>query len=129
MNCGWLEISKIIVGENEFTRQAERELTEYFAGKRSHFEVPLHFPGTDFQVAVWQALQSIPFGTTYSYQQIAEQVGSPKAVRAVGAANGNNRIAIIIPCHRVIGKNGKLTGYGGGLERKEWLLRHEGYIL
>lgn len=120
--------ARIIAGENAHTKQAEKELKEYFAGTRKHFDVPLHFPGTDFQQAVWKALLDIPMGKTFTYQQIAEQVGSPKAVRAVGAANGNNRIAIMVPCHRVIGKNGKLTGYGGGLERKEWLLRHEGDV-
>ena len=114
--------AKIILGENQHTRQAKRELEEYFQGTRQSFEVPLHMPGTDFRQSVWQALGTIPYGTTLSYQALSEQIGKPKAIRAVGAANGANRIAIMVPCHRVIGKNGKLTGYGGGMERKRWLL-------
>lgn len=115
----------ILVGENEYTRQLKVELAEYFAGSRQQFEVPLHFPGTPFQQSVWRALLEIPYGETRSYQQQAERLQKPKAVRAVASANGCNRIAIIIPCHRVIGKDGSLTGYAGGLERKRWLLDHE----
>lgn len=115
----------ILVGENEYIVQAKEEIAEYFAGERTQFEVPLHTPGTDFQRSVWRILHHIPYGDTRSYQQQAELLGKPKAVRAVGTANGMNRISIIIPCHRVIGKNGALTGYGGGLERKKWLLEHE----
>ncbi len=106
--------------------EAERQLGEYFAGKRDRFILPLHFNGTEFQRKVWHALTTIPFGETRSYAQIAVQVGSPQAVRAVGAANGRNPISIIAPCHRVIGSNGKLTGFAGGLEAKAFLLRLEG---
>lgn len=102
--------------------ETERQLKEYFAGKLEKFTVKLDFAGTEFQKKVWKALTTIPFGETRSYAQIAEQVGSPKAVRAVGAANGKNPISIIAPCHRVIGSNGKLTGFAGGLETKAVLL-------
>ncbi len=115
----------IIIGENQHIKQAKKEITEYFKGKRKNFEVALHTPGTDFQNEAWTALQSIPFGTTASYQEQANKIGRFKAVRAVGTANGANRVSIIVPCHRVIGSNGQLTGYGGGLERKKWLLDHE----
>ena len=115
----------ILAGENAIIRQAKTELAEYFAGTRQNFSVPLHTPGTEFQQQVWQALLSIPYGKTASYQEQATRIGHSKAVRAVANANGANRIAIIIPCHRVIGKDGKLVGYGGGLERKRWLLEKE----
>jgi len=115
----------ILIGENEHSKQARRELQEYFAGRRKTFDVALHAPGTDFQREVWTRLQDIPYGSTASYQEQAQRLGNPKAVRAVARANGMNRVAIIIPCHRVIGKDGSLTGYGGGLERKKWLLEHE----
>jgi methylated-DNA-[protein]-cysteine S-methyltransferase len=103
-----------------------RQLDEYFAGRRQRFELPLAPQGTVFQQAVWQALQSIPYGQTSSYSALAAKIARPKAVRAVGAANGANPIAIIIPCHRVIGRDGSLTGYAGGLPRKALLLRLEG---
>lgn len=102
--------------------QAEEQLNDYFTGKTKSFSLKLDFKGTEFQQKVWKALLTIPFGETRSYGQIAQQVGNPKAVRAVGAANGRNPIAIIAPCHRVIGSNGKLTGFAGGLEIKAWLL-------
>lgn len=117
--------AKILAGENEHLTQLRRELKEYFDGKRKMFNTQLHTPGTDFQKSVWNALMGISYGQTRSYQQQAESINKPKAVRAVASANGHNRIAIIIPCHRVIGKDGSLTGYGGGLERKRWLLEHE----
>lgn len=101
------------------------ELDEYFKGERKEFTINCELSGTDFQKKVWKALEEIPFGKTMSYKEIAEKIGNPKAVRAVGSANHNNKIAIIIPCHRVIGSSGKLTGYAGGLWRKEWLLNHE----
>ena len=104
---------------------AQQQLNEYFQGQRQTFELPLDFEGTEFQKKVWQALLNIPFGETRSYRQIAEQVGSPKAVRAVGAANGQNPISIIAPCHRVIGSGGKLVGFAGGLDNKEILLQLE----
>jgi methylated-DNA-[protein]-cysteine S-methyltransferase len=103
-----------------------RQLGEYFAGTRKAFDVPLDFLGTDFQQKVWRALLTIPFGETRSYAQIAKQIGHPAAVRAVGAANGRNPIPIIAPCHRVIGSNGDLTGFGGGLPMKAHLLTLEG---
>ena len=105
------------------------QLEEYFAGDRKVFDVPLRFEGTPFQETVWRALQSIPYGTTWTYGQLAEEIGRPGASRAVGLANGRNPISIIVPCHRVIGSDGSLTGFGGGLGRKEWLLRHEGALL
>lgn len=106
--------------------ETERQLNEYFAGKRKTFSVVLDFSGTEFQKAVWNALLTIPYGETRSYGDIAVQLGNPKAVRAVGAANGKNPISIIAPCHRVIGSDGKLTGFAGGLEAKSLLLRLEG---
>lgn len=114
---------------NAITQQAVRELTEYFQGKRQHFDVPLAAQGTEFQQSVWHALTQIPFGQTTSYQDIAQVIGNPKGMRAVGAANGRNPIPIIVPCHRVIGRNGNLTGFSGGLDKKEWLLKHEGALL
>jgi methylated-DNA-[protein]-cysteine S-methyltransferase len=106
--------------------RARQQLTEYFAGTRNRFDLDLDFTGTEFQKKVWQALLTIPFGETRSYRQIAEQIGSPSAVRAVGAANGRNPISIVAPCHRVIGASGKLTGFAGGLEAKALLLTLEG---
>lgn len=102
--------------------ETERQLSEYFAGRLERFSVDLDFVGTDFQKQVWHALVTIPFGETRSYGEIARQIGNPDAVRAVGAANGKNPISIIAPCHRVIGSNGKLTGFAGGLEAKAFLL-------
>lgn len=107
--------------------EAVGQLTAYFAGERREFDLPLAPQGTPFQLRVWAALPTIPYGQTISYGELARQLGDGKAVRAVGAANGRNPIAIIIPCHRVIGSDGSLTGYGGGLERKEALLSLEGY--
>lgn len=105
------------------------QLNEYFQGNRKNFNIPLDMTGTDFQMKVWDAVAKVGYGTIATYQDIANTIKNPKGVRAVGLANGKNPIAIIIPCHRIIGSNGKLTGYGGGLWRKEWLLRHEGAIL
>jgi AraC family transcriptional regulator of adaptative response/methylated-DNA-[protein]-cysteine methyltransferase len=115
----------LLPGTNRFTEEAVRQITEYFAGTRQTFDVALHTPGTAFQQRVWAALREIPFGEIRSYGEIAAEIGTPKAMRAVGTANGMNRLAIIIPCHRVIGADGALTGYGGGLWRKDWLIRHE----
>jgi AraC family transcriptional regulator of adaptative response/methylated-DNA-[protein]-cysteine methyltransferase len=115
----------IMAGENEHIKQIKKELEEYFLGTRKSFTVKLHTPGTEFQNGVWKMLNTIPFGSTASYQEQATRLNNPKAVRAVARANGMNRIAIVIPCHRVIGKDGSLTGYAGGLERKRWLLDHE----
>jgi len=105
--------------------KCEKQLQEYFAGKRKSFAIDLDFAGTDFQKKIWQALLTIPFGETKSYSQIAIQIGNPKASRPVGAASGKNPIAIIAPCHRVIGSSGKLTGFAGGLEVKAFLLELE----
>jgi O-6-methylguanine DNA methyltransferase len=106
-------------------QRAAKQLLEYLAGKRREFELALDLRGTEFQLAVWNALCAIPYGETISYAEQARRVGRPRAPRAVGAANGANPIAIIVPCHRVIGSSGSLTGYGGGLDRKTWLLDHE----
>jgi methylated-DNA-[protein]-cysteine S-methyltransferase len=102
------------------------QLAEYFAGERAEFDVPLAMAGTPFQREVWAQLREIPFGVTVSYGELADRLGRPKSARAVGLANGRNPISIIVPCHRVIGADGSLTGYGWGVDRKEWLLRHEG---
>jgi methylated-DNA-[protein]-cysteine S-methyltransferase len=107
-------------------RDCINQFEEYFNGDRREFSVRLEPEGTEFQKRVWRQLSTIPYGTTTTYLDIAKAVGNEKAVRAVGAANGQNPISIIVPCHRVIGSDGKLTGYGGGLWRKEWLLKHEG---
>jgi methylated-DNA-[protein]-cysteine S-methyltransferase len=106
----------------------EQQLTAYFAGSLTEFDLPLQMEGTSFQQRVWSALQTIPYGTTISYGELARQIGQPKASRAVGLANGCNPLSIIVPCHRVIGANRKLTGYGGGIDRKQWLLNHERLI-
>lgn len=116
----------IIPGESPLHDALEGELAEYFAGARSSFSVPIAAPGTPFQERVWSALREIPYGETRSYHDIAAQIGRATAVRAVANANGHNRLALIIPCHRVIGSNGRLTGYGGGLWRKRRLLEIEG---
>jgi methylated-DNA-[protein]-cysteine S-methyltransferase len=111
--------------EQTLLAEAARQLRSYFAGELRGFDLPLDPAGTEFQLRVWRQLETIPYGGTRSYSQIAEAVGSPKAVRAVGAANGANPIAIVIPCHRVIGSSGKLVGYGGGLPLKQRLLALE----
>lgn len=112
-------------GENRHLRNLKKQLKEYFRGKRKDFTIPLIPPGTQFQQKVWNELRQIPYGITVSYLDVAKALKSTGAVRAVANANGRNRIAIIIPCHRVIGSDGSLTGYGGGLERKRWLIDHE----
>ena len=111
--------------ETALIKEAYQQLSEYLKGERQMFDLPLNPRGTDFQKRVWQALCDIPYGETRSYKQIAEAIGNPKAVRAVGMANNRNPITIVVPCHRVIGADGKLVGYGGGLEMKEFLLRLE----
>jgi methylated-DNA-[protein]-cysteine S-methyltransferase len=110
---------------NPITDEAKQQLQNYFIGKQTSFDVPLDPEGTDFQQSVWCYLATIPYGQTVSYQDVANGIDNPKAVRAVGAANGKNPIAIIVPCHRVIGKDGSLTGYAWGVEAKSWLLQHE----
>ena len=109
--------------------EAAGQLAAWFRGERVEFDLPLRPSGTAFQLAVWEALRRIPFGETRSYGEIAAALGAPRAVRAVGAANGRNPLAIIVPCHRVIGASGALTGYAGGLNRKRWLLDHERDVL
>jgi methylated-DNA-[protein]-cysteine S-methyltransferase len=110
---------------NKHTLDAVQQLTEYFEGKRSQFSLALAAEGTDFQKCVWQALLTVPYGKTTSYGEIARQIDKPKAVRAVGAANGRNPLAIVVPCHRIIGSSGKLVGYASGLPRKTFLLNLE----
>lgn len=106
-------------------QEVVRQLNEYFLGNRKSFKLELDFGGTVFQKQVWNELIKIPFGKTISYLELAERLGNPKVIRAAASANGKNPIPILIPCHRVIGKNGSLTGFSGGLERKKWLLEHE----
>ena len=108
-----------------YLQQAVEQLQEYFSKKRTSFDLILVPQGTEFQQKVWKELQTIPFGNTTSYQQMANQLGDPKVIRAAASANGKNPISIVIPCHRVIGSDGSLTGYAGGLHRKKWLLAHE----
>ena len=122
----FMDIEETIEDEiPEYLKKAVTQLDEYFSGKRKEFDLNLEPEGTDFQIKVWEELMQIPFGKTVSYLQIAESLGDKKTIRAVGNANGKNKIAIIIPCHRVIGSHGELTGYAGGAWRKDWLLKHE----
>lgn len=115
----------ILPGSNKHLDHVQSELIEYFSGKRKKFTVPLDTPGTQFQQSVWEILRKIPYGDKRTYKQQAIAIGNPRAIRAVASANGHNRVSIIIPCHRVIGSDGNLVGYGGGLHRKQWLLDHE----
>jgi AraC family transcriptional regulator of adaptative response/methylated-DNA-[protein]-cysteine methyltransferase len=117
--------ARFVPGASTLLDRLQRELQEYFSGRRTDFTVPLVMPGTPFQKKVWTELLVIPYGTTRSYKEQAGRLGVPGAVRAVARANGDNSIAIVIPCHRVVGSNGELTGYGGGLWRKQFLLKHE----
>ena len=117
--------SSVEEGENNHLNDLEEQLKEYFSGTRKEFNIRLVLPGTPFQQAVWEELLTIPYGTTRSYQEQADRLKKHESVRAVANANGMNRVSVIIPCHRVIGSNGNLTGYGGGLKRKKWLLDHE----
>ncbi|EGA66039.1 methylated-DNA--[protein]-cysteine S-methyltransferase [Vibrio brasiliensis] len=112
----------IFTQDNPILTRTIIQLEEYFAGSRTEFELPIAAVGTVFQTQVWKALTTIPYGVTWSYQDLANAIGNPKAVRAVGLANGKNPVSVIVPCHRVIGKSGKLTGYAGGVERKAKLL-------
>ncbi|MGY5845897.1 methylated-DNA--[protein]-cysteine S-methyltransferase [Salegentibacter sp. HM20] len=109
----------------DFLQNAIDQLQEYFAGERKHFELKLNAKGSEFQQKVWQELLKVPFGKTCSYLELAKRVGDVNAIRAVAAANGKNPLWVVVPCHRVIGSNGELTGYAGGLHRKKWLLNHE----
>jgi AraC family transcriptional regulator of adaptative response/methylated-DNA-[protein]-cysteine methyltransferase len=112
-------------GGSKHLRALKKQLKEYFKGTRKEFSLPIVTPGTEFQQAAWDVLRKIPYGTTISYLEQAKLINNPQALRAVANANGSNRIVIIIPCHRVIGSDGSLIGYGGGLERKKWLIDHE----
>ncbi len=125
----FVEVCKERFESNTIVGKAISQVGEYFDSKRRKFEVDISFTGTKFQEQVWQQLLTMPYGRLSSYQDIANAIGRPKAVRAVGGATGRNPISIIVPCHRIVGSNGKLTGYGGGLWRKEWLLKHEGCFL
>lgn len=117
-------------GDNDHLVMEEctRQLNEYFSGKRNHFNLPLKQQGTVFQQRVWAELLQIPFGRTLTYRELSRRLGDVKAIRAVGSANSKNQLAILVPCHRVIGADGSLTGYAGGLERKKWLLDHENQV-
>ena len=126
--AGWLEDDGRGRASELLTR-ARRQLTEYFAGSRTTFDLPLDPSGTAFQHRVWEALRMVPYGTTTIYGELARRLGNVRATRAVGAANGRNPISIVIPCHRVVGAKGDLTGFGGGLDRKRWLLEHEGALM
>ena len=117
--------STVIPGENQWTQQLHLELRQYFAGELRGFTVPVPYAGSPFQERVWSQLLKVPYGETCNYEAVARAIGSPGAVRAVGRANGENRIAIVIPCHRVVNKNGELGGYGGGVWRKKFLLKLE----
>ena len=128
-SVGFVEDGVREADDHPVLQQAAEELREYFAGKRAHFTVPLDAAGTEFQCAVWRQLVTIPCGSTVSYAEIARAVGKPRGSQAVGKANGSNPLAIVVPCHRVVGTSGKLTGYAGGIDRKSWLLRHEGGLL
>lgn len=119
------QFNDLVEEENPVTQDTKSQLEEYFAGERKSFELPFEVDGTDFQKKVWMALKDIPFGQTKTYKQQAEWIASPKAVRAVGRTNGLNPLSIVLPCHRVVGSNGSLTGYAGGLEAKEYLLNLE----
>lgn len=117
-----------VASEDAFCHE-KAEIEAYFAGNLTKFSFPLEMRGTTFQCKVWQALLEIPYGSTWSYGQLAQFIGEPKGAQAVGAANGQNPIWLLVPCHRVVGANGDLTGYAGGIEVKRWLLQHEGAIL
>lgn len=119
----------VFFSNNPILLSASDQLTAYFTGHRRKFDLPLDPDGTGFQRRVWSALQQIPYGSTVTYRQLSERLGDPQALRAVGKANGSNPIPVIIPCHRVIGADNRLVGYSGGIERKKWLLKHEGALL
>lgn len=122
------EETEILQPQSRITKLAVQQLHEYFTGKRSMFDFPYQQPGTQFQQQVWHELAKVGFGETQSYMQLAEHFGNPLAIRAIASANGKNKLWIVVPCHRIIGKNGELTGYAGGLWRKKWLLQHEAVI-
>lgn len=123
------EVYEVEPVSSPILNEAIKQLDEYFAGKRKVFDLPLKQPGTDFQQRVWQQLLQIPYGVTISYAQMSNQMNNPLAIRAIASANGKNNLWIVVPCHRVIGTNGSLTGYAGGLWRKQWLLDHEANVM
>lgn len=123
--AGRVPLSDVVDGDHPVLTAATEQLGEYFAGTRQQFDLPLDPSGTAFQLDAWQALSHIPYGTTVSYATQASRVGRPKAVRAIGAANGRNPISIVVPCHRVVAANGSLAGFAGGLDNKRWLLNFE----
>ena len=125
----WQPVSRDDVAQLAILGRTREQLDEYFAGTRSQFDLPLDLAGTDFQRSVWKGLCAIGFGETISYGELARRIGNPKAVRAVGLANGRNPVSIVVPCHRVIGADGSMTGYGGGLDRKRYLLALESRML
>jgi methylated-DNA-[protein]-cysteine S-methyltransferase len=129
IGVAWRPAAGIIGDAADALAEARRQLDAYFVGAITAFTLPLAASGTPFQQRVWAALREIPFGETISYAAIARRIGASDAVRAVGAANGRNPLSIVVPCHRVIGADGSLTGFGGGIERKRWLLQHEGALL
>ena len=125
----WKPVSRDDVAQLAILERTREQLDEYFAGRRSHFDLPLDLVGTDFQRSVWKGLCDIGFGETISYGELARRIGNPKAVRAVGLANGRNPVSIVVPCHRVIGADGSMTGYGGGIDRKRFLLALESHVV
>lgn len=126
--AGWTHVADASTPAARILAEARSQLEAYFAGSRTSFDLPLAAQGTPFQQRVWSALRDIPFGETISYAELARRVGVPRAMRAVGGANGRNPLPIVVPCHRVIGADGSLTGFGGGIERKRVLLDHEGAL-
>jgi methylated-DNA-[protein]-cysteine S-methyltransferase len=123
------EVLEVVAPQSEVLQKAVRQMDEYFAGERKVFDLPIKQMGTDFQQRVWEQLLQINYGTTISYMQQSKLMNNPLGIRAIAAANGKNNLWIVVPCHRVIGSNGSLTGYAGGLWRKEWLLAHEATIM
>lgn len=129
LRCEFVDEIDEEVNENELTKETIQQLKEYFLGKRLEFELPIKLEGTPFQISVWKELCKIPYGKTCSYKEIAMNIDHEKAVRAVGMANNKNKLAIIVPCHRVIGSNNKMVGYAGGIFKKQVLLDHEKSVL
>lgn len=125
----WTAAGSGAFAQERLLDRARRQLDDYFAGRRTDFDLPLDVAGTEFQRAVWRGLSAIGFGETISYGELARRIGHPKAVRAVGLANGRNPVSVVVPCHRVIGANGTMTGYGGGIERKRFLLAFEARVV
>lgn len=129
LSCEFVDKKDVKTCENAITKEVKKQLKEYFIGKRLDFDLPLKLDGTPFQIKVWEALQKIPYGKTCTYKDIAAKIDKEKAFRAVGHANNKNKIAIIVPCHRVIGSNNKMVGYAGGIFKKQVLLDHERSVL